>query len=458
MYSTGSSSFPLDFCSHRWLENVEVAERALQILPALKIYIDAAKERKITEPSTNSFKKADAIVHDELFPAKLQFFLMVAREITPFLKLYQTDRPMLPFLCSDLTNVLRGLLEKFIKPSVMVTAGTTVKLLKIDYEAQESHLDVAKLKVGFATERALTEHVKKGGSERLRLEFRLNCKRFLVKMVSKLFEKSPINYSLVRCLSVLDPRVLLRNKDASSQKLTTVLQLLVESSRLDEKCCDDVLREFRQFFDRSLMESSESFQKFDPHSDHLDKFYHDVLANKAEFSHFWEVVRLCLILSHGQASVERGFSVNKEVMVVNLKEHTLIAQRIIHDHVRIIGGLHNIVYSKELFMSASAARKRYHMHLEEEKEKRQKEQKALKRKTLMEEISDIKAKKKRMEDDVKALIKSADSNAEKAEAKGNLYFITKSNGLRRAAKDKQAELETLDQKLNDKIKELKEGL
>lgn len=109
-------------------------------------------------------------------------------------------------------------------------------------------------------------------------------------------------------------------------------------------------------------------------------------------------------------------------------------------------------------MSASAARKRYHMHLEEEKEKRQKEQKALKRKTLMEEISEIKAKKKRMEDDVKALIKSADSNAEKAEAKGKLYFITKSNGLRRAAKDKQAELETLDQKLNDKIKELKEGL
>lgn len=34
---TGSTSFPLDFCSHRWLENVEVAERALQILPKWKL-------------------------------------------------------------------------------------------------------------------------------------------------------------------------------------------------------------------------------------------------------------------------------------------------------------------------------------------------------------------------------------------------------------------------------------
>lgn len=165
---------------------MEVAERALQILPSLKTYISAAKTKQITEPCTKSFKKAEAIVNDDLFPAKLQFFLMVVREITPFLKLYQTDRPMLPFLCNDLSNLLRGLLEKFIKPSVMMHATNTVKLLKIDHQAQENHLDVTKVKVGFATERALTEHVKNSGSERLRLEFRQNCKCFLVKMVSKL--------------------------------------------------------------------------------------------------------------------------------------------------------------------------------------------------------------------------------------------------------------------------------
>lgn len=113
---TGSMSFPLDFCSYRWLENVEVAEHALQILPSLKTDISAAKakkKKKIREPSTKSFKKAEVIVHHDLFPAKLNFFLIVAREVTPFLKLYQTDKPMLPFMCNDLTILLRSLLEKF---------------------------------------------------------------------------------------------------------------------------------------------------------------------------------------------------------------------------------------------------------------------------------------------------------------------------------------------------------
>ncbi|KAF3854298.1 hypothetical protein F7725_022353 [Dissostichus mawsoni] len=158
---TGTSSFPLDFCHHRWLENVEVAERALQILPSLKIYIDAAKMKTVTEPSTKSFKTAQMIVQDDLFEAKLNFFLMVAREVTPFLKLYQTDKPMLPFMSEDLSNILRSLMEKFIKPSVMKNATTTVKLLQVDLTDPVNHMDVTKLRVGFVTERCLEEHIKK---------------------------------------------------------------------------------------------------------------------------------------------------------------------------------------------------------------------------------------------------------------------------------------------------------
>lgn len=77
-------------------------------------------------------------------------------------------------------------------------------------------MDVTKLKIGFVTERALEEHMKKkSGAEKVRLEFRQNCKLFLLKMVSKLFEKSPLKYPLVRSLSVLDPWMLLQSKEVS---------------------------------------------------------------------------------------------------------------------------------------------------------------------------------------------------------------------------------------------------
>ncbi|KAK5876302.1 hypothetical protein CesoFtcFv8_025669 [Champsocephalus esox] len=169
-------------------------------------------------------------------------------------------------------------------------------------------------------------------------------------MVSKLFEKAPLKYPLVRNLSVLDPRVLPKSKEVSTRKLTTVLRLLVETGRIEDKCCDEIIREFGYFYDHSLMSASDCFRDFNPQSGRLDEFYQEHLSNKAECRHLWEVVKLVLVLSHGQASVERGFSVNKEVMVENLKEHLLIAQRVIKDHVHSVGGLLNVAYTKELLL------------------------------------------------------------------------------------------------------------
>lgn len=61
-----------------------------------------------------------------------------------------------------------------------------------------------------------------------------------------------------------------------------------------------------------------------------------------------------------------------------------------------------------------------------------------------------------MEKDVWVLLKPADQNAEKAESEGKLCFIWKSNGLQRAAKEKEKSLEVLEKQSTDKLKELKD--
>lgn len=38
---TKSTLFPKPFCGHRWLENLPVAERALDVWPSLILYVDA---------------------------------------------------------------------------------------------------------------------------------------------------------------------------------------------------------------------------------------------------------------------------------------------------------------------------------------------------------------------------------------------------------------------------------
>ena len=44
------------------------------------------------------------------------------------------------------------------------------------------------------------------------------------------------------------------------------------------------------------------------------------------------------MLSHGQAGVECGFSINKELMEYNFKERSVISQRVIYDHIQAVGG------------------------------------------------------------------------------------------------------------------------
>ena len=69
---------------------------------------------------------------------------------------------------------------------------------------------------------------------------------------------------------------------------------------------------------------------------------------------------MLMILSHGQATFERGFSVNGKFLVENLHTENLIAQRHIHDHMWSYDlQAHDLDITLELLDSASSVRKRY---------------------------------------------------------------------------------------------------
>lgn len=93
------------------------------------------------------------------------------------------------------------------------------------------------------------------------------------------------------------------------------------------------------------------------------------------------------------------------------------------------------------------------MYLDDKRCQKQDQQKDQKRKALMDEVTEMKVKKKRIEEDVRVLMKSADSNAEKAESESKLYLISKSNRLRRSAKEKEKNIKA-DFNLTEKMKEL----
>ncbi|KAI2656593.1 AAA ATPase forming ring-shaped complexes [Labeo rohita] len=95
---TKTSTFPLKFCAYRWVEDLAVAERAIEIWPAVQTYINSHRKLPISKvPSSASYCTVKEATADPLFAAKLQFFAFVARWLKPFLEKFQTDAPMVPF-------------------------------------------------------------------------------------------------------------------------------------------------------------------------------------------------------------------------------------------------------------------------------------------------------------------------------------------------------------------------
>ena len=142
-----------------------------------------------------------------------------------------------------------------------------------------------------------------------------------------------------------------------------VLDSLVQVGRIDERDCDEILREYSDIVDECA--TSADFRNFDLVSRRLDVSLFEQMNKKIKYAKLWKMYRILLLLSHGQAAVERGFSVNRHIEVENLSAESYSAQPIICDHVNSIGGLNNISIDKNLMLSVAGARQTHMMSLNE---------------------------------------------------------------------------------------------
>ena len=56
-----------------------------------------------------------------------------------------------------------------------------------------------------------------------------------------------------------------------------------------------------------------------------------ILGEKPKFKELFNDVKLLCILSNGNTTVESGFSINSDVLVENLLEKSVVAQRQVYD-------------------------------------------------------------------------------------------------------------------------------
>ena len=90
------------------------------------------------------------------------------------------------------------------------------------------------------------------------------------------------------------------------------------------------------------------------------------------------VIKTILTLSHGQAAVERSFSINKSVVDVNMKEESIVARKTIKDHMLSNDIQPDMVeVSNKIINFYCSARQKYEIHKERGAEKKKKKDESI---------------------------------------------------------------------------------
>ena len=189
-------------------------------------------------------------------------------------------------------------------------------------------------------------------------------------MVSKLVERSPLNYQIVAAVSALVPSYIISNKVNAERKFKNLVEILYESDWISTIVADNAKLQFCSLSSAAHVKLNERFENFSENDSRLDDLYYDVIGQDKSYKDLWFVIKSVLIFSHGQASVESGFSINSSIMVENLHE-SLVAQRLVYDSVNSLGGIKKvdtILIKKEMLKSVKDSNRNCKTALDKRKE------------------------------------------------------------------------------------------
>ena len=129
---TGAAAFPISFCKTRWCESEICAKRPAEIWTDYTKFIQHLTSlNKSAQPTGKSFDGLKAVVNTPLMCARFRSCETLSWKLNEYLRGFQNDKPLLPFVQESL---LRWLLGKLVLQDVLDNADTTKKLTKLNVD------------------------------------------------------------------------------------------------------------------------------------------------------------------------------------------------------------------------------------------------------------------------------------------------------------------------------------
>lgn len=250
-------------CAIRWVENSSVINSAIDFIPHIKKYIDGVKNKPLQQ--SKSFVQVSDFVKHDILLAKLHFMLTVTTELEPFLRMFQSNKPLLPFLYMELMNMLKNIMQRFIIGKVMDLAITNTELMQVDIRNKENYIAINKIDVGFSARAQLP-----GKNERDVLSFLRDCRNFLIVLCERLNLKSPLRKKIVKGFSCLSPDIML-SAELKKSRIQILLSELLRCKQISAVEAENIQRDYLNFCGNDEVKSN--LKAFKKSVNRLDTFF-----------------------------------------------------------------------------------------------------------------------------------------------------------------------------------------
>ena len=147
------------------------------------------------------------------------------------------------------------------------------------------------------------------------------------------------------------------------------------------------MQQFLESVGHDLKLLSGLFQPYKREETSLDEFYFEKIDIR-RFKELALLLKVILTLSHGQAAVEHGFSINNSLSIVNISEKSLVCKKLVKDQLLSNQQeAHTVLITNQLICSVTTARQKYKESLEKETKRKKEDDLTKERKKGTDEIT-----------------------------------------------------------------------
>lgn len=365
--------------SSRWLTLETSIARIIEQFTVLKEFFKNKTQSRCESNRLANIKQAFA--DKSLFP-KLLFLQNVSKIFVRFLKMYQTESPMIHTLYDEMVSFVKTIMGRFLNEEFFRNKQVTdIEIADIEKGDNWSRVDI-----GVDTEKSFESLSYKD-----KQSIRMGARSFYISVTKYLLKSLPLQNQILRNLRCLHPSYRLKEESLQFMKflavqLPNVIPIQEVSSVTDEfirlqaeensNIYPEVQFDTPELEDDELSEEDENGIPELPkaNTERIDEYWGRILkikdaTNNLKYKNLGKVVKALLCLPHGNADVERGFSTNKHMLEnrSSLSLHSINALRKVKCHIKTNceNKVENLQITRDLLKSARLSRQRKNDRLQE---------------------------------------------------------------------------------------------